>query len=375
MRTTPRVWKIAAKAWLPVLILFLWAYLLVVVSRIINSERYVGMPTALMFGLALADHLGLLLMYFAVSPASQAMYRRNWKWPRMIPVHLVLLPAFVIIQALIYIGSGRLLAAFFHRPADSLTYSLSMTIKANWAFELIFYIAIVGGTLALFNYRRFREKEKVAAELRNMLAAAQLQSLRVQLQPHFLFNVLNTISSYIYENPDTAVKIVARLSELLRTSLDSQSRSFIPLEQEMGIVGKYLEIEQLRFSDRLRVKTTIPEETREALVPSFLLQPLVENAMRHGIAGQMAGGTVEIIARRRGDTLGLSVLDDGAGAKENWSEAPGIGLRNIKSRLESLYGRDFGFSAGNRSPGGFGVEITIPFRIEIDGPASAAEMK
>jgi len=330
-------------------------------------------PAGLIFGLALADGTGLLLMFYAGRAASRAMSRRNWKWRRMIPVYALLLPLFIYIPALIYARAGEPLAALFHRPPNFKASTVAAVMKSNWAFNLIFYIAVIGGTLALFNYQRFREKERLAGELQNMLAGAQLQSLRVQLQPHFLFNVLNTISSYIYESPDTAVKIVARLSELLRTSLDSQHQPSIPLAQEMGIVAKYLEIEQLRFSDRLQVRLTIPEDTRQAQVPSFLLQPLVENAMRHGIAGQIAGGTVEIIAQRRGKTLVLQVRDDGAGAKTEEGDSPGIGLRNTQSRLEKLYGQEYGFKAGNRDGGGFEVEITIPFRVEPDGPAPPKE--
>jgi LytS/YehU family sensor histidine kinase len=282
----------------------------------------------------------------------------------MIPLHLLFYLFSTLFQAAVYVGLGRLLGAWFGRPVLPLTRSLATVVRNNWVFNLVFYVAVVGGTLAFLNHRRFREKEKLAGELRDQLAAAQLQSLRVQLQPHFLFNVLNTISSYIYEDPDTAVKIVARLSELLRSSLDSQNRAFIPLAQELAIAETYLEIERLRFSDRLQVRIDVPGETRRALVPSFLLQPLLENAMRHGIAGQIEGGTVEIVARRLGETLSLQVQDDGAGARPDRPASTGIGLGNTRSRLERLYGADHTWRAGNRPGGGFEVEIAIPFRSE-----------
>jgi LytS/YehU family sensor histidine kinase len=165
---------------------------------------------------------------------------------------------------------------------------------------------------------------------------------------------------------------VARLSELLRISLEIQHQDFMPLTREISILEKYLEIEQLRFSDRLRVEIRVSPETRQALVPSFLLQPLVENALRHGISGQIAGGTVELSARRQGEYLNLQVLDNGAGANNNWQESPGIGLRNTQLRLERLYGGDYRFHAGNRAGGGFAVELAIPFRLEPDEPMRPA---
>lgn len=372
MKSHPRIGRIAVKLWLPILFLFAWSGFMYFYSRAFNAQAFARIPTRMIYWLQVADNLGMLLTYFAVSGVAVAMNRRQWTWRRMIPVHLVMIPLLTVVQAAAYSGLGYCLALLFHRQPRSMAIIFKLAVTGNWVYNLIFYIAVAGGTLALINYRRFREKERLAGELQNQLAAAQLQSLRVQLQPHFLFNVLNTITSYIYENPDTAVKIVARLSELLRVSLDSQQQLFIPLSQELGIVEKYLEIEQLRFSDRLQVKIAIPEDTRQAQVPSFLLQPLVENAMRHGISGQITGGTVEVVACRRGDTLDLHVLDNGAGTRGDCWQASGIGLQNTRSRLARLYGKDYRFQAGNRPGGGFAVEIAIPFRTEPPAPGLSA---
>ena len=375
MRTNPRFWKLPAKIWLPVLVFLAWTYIHVLNARIFYPRQYASKPTIFIFAVTFFYYLGQLLMYFVVSKICSVMYRQGWKWRQMIPLHIALLPALTIVQVLVYIRLTSKLALLYHQSPESIVFPMKEWLLSNWTLNTIFYISIVGGSYAFFNYRRFREKEKLAGELQNMLATAQLQSLQAQLQPHFLFNVLNTISSYVYENPDMAVKIVARLSELLRISLEIQHQDFMPLTREIAVLEKYLEIEQLRFSDRLRVEIRVSAETRQALVPSFLLQPLVENALRHGIAGQIAGGTVEISARRQGEDLDLQVLDNGAGANENWRESPGIGLRNTQSRLERMYGRDYRFQAGNRGSGGFAVELAIPFRLGQDEPMPPAGEK
>jgi signal transduction histidine kinase len=368
MKAPSRIRFQAARLWLPVFVFFLWTGFMFFYARVFNSPYFARMPARMVYWLQLADHLGMLVMYFAVSGISYAMHRRGWAWRRMLPVHLALLPLLAVVQAALFAGLGYRLALHFRFTPRPFAATFLTALGSNWPYDLVFYIAVAGGALALFNYRRFREKERLAGDLQSQLAAAQLQSLRMQLQPHFLFNVLNTISSYIYENPDTAVKIVARLSELLRVSLDSQQQSFMPLGQELRIVEKYLEIEQLRFSDRLQARISIPDDLRQAQVPSFLLQPLLENAMRHGISGQIAGGTVEIAARRAGEMLELRVADDGVGCRSDCLQASGIGLRNTRSRLEKLYGREYRFQAGNRNGGGFAVEISIPFRLEPPAP-------
>ncbi len=375
MKTNHPYWKIPAKIWLPILVFLVWTYINVLNARIFYPQQYASKSTFFIFAVTFLYHLGLLVIYFVVSKVCNVMYRQGWKWGRMIPVHLLLLPLLTIIQVLVYIWLTSKLAVLYHQPPEAIVFPMKEWLLANWALSTIFYSSVVGGSFALFNYRRFRQKEKLAGELQSLLATAQLQSLQAQLQPHFLFNVLNTISSYIYENPDMAIKIVARLSELLRLSLEIQHRDFMSLAREMTILEKYLEIEQLRFSDRLRVEIRVPAETRQALVPAFLLQPLVENALRHGIAGQIAGGTVEIIASRQGEGLNLQVLDNGAGAIGDWRDSSGIGLRNTRLRLQQLYGKDCRFHADNRSHGGFAVEVAIPFRLEQDERALPVDNK
>lgn len=199
---------------------------------------------------------------------------------------------------------------------------------------------------------------------REQLAQAQLHVLKSQLQPHFLFNALNTITAHIRTDPAAAERIVERLSQLLRNTLDSAAAQEVPLREELAALRPYLDIEQERFEERVAFHECVAPDTLEALVPHLLLQPLVENAVRHGLSRRAAGGAVHIAARRSGDSLEISVQDDGAGIpagfrlQEHW----GVGLRNTCSRLEQLYGAAHTFALTATDGGGAVARLSIPFR-------------
>lgn len=235
--------------------------------------------------------------------------------------------------------------------------------KFNVHFMILTYLVVVGVTHALDYYRMFTERQLRSSRLETQLAKAHLQTLKTQLQPHFLFNALNTISAYVYENRDTAVKMIARLSELLRLSIENRDTQEVPLRRELKFLDIYLEIEQLRFSDRLQVRRRLEPESMEALVPALLLQPLVENAIRHGISPKVEGGTVEIVGRCDGQRLLLTIRDDGVGLDESrGSDGGGIGLRNTRERLERLYGSHQSLRVLSIPGGGVEVAIELPLK-------------
>jgi LytS/YehU family sensor histidine kinase len=190
----------------------------------------------------------------------------------------------------------------------------------------------------------------------------QLESLKVQLQPHFLFNTLNTILALIRTEPATAERMVSGLSELLRASLEAAGEHEVPLERELAILRPYLEIQQVRFRDRLAVLLDVDPAARGALVPYLILQPLVENAIRHGLAPRASAGRVEISASVLDDALRLEVRDDGVGIRAPSAMREGVGLGNTRARLRHLYGTRHAFEARPRAEGGFAVRVEIPYR-------------
>ncbi|HEX6534113.1 MAG TPA: histidine kinase [Gemmatimonadaceae bacterium] len=267
---------------------------------------------------------------------------------------------------------GALLAVFAVGGRAGLVYNPLAVVTGPGVSVLdecakLLLLAVAGGIaayatrwherLVTSHFRQTRHRERLEARL----ARAQLQSLKLQLHPHFLFNTLNTITALLATDPHAAERVVTGLSELLRVSLRTAGEQEVPLDRELVVLRHYTDIQQVRFPDRLRIELSIAPETRRAMVPSLLLQPLVENAIRHGIAPRAASGCVEISARREGDRLLLRVRDDGVGAP-GAGVREGVGLRNTRERLRHLYGDAHELRAGNGELGGFDVRIVIPFR-------------
>jgi LytS/YehU family sensor histidine kinase len=213
----------------------------------------------------------------------------------------------------------------------------ALAITAWWK-----YWVFMGCRYAFDYHRRFREREVVAAQLETQLATAQLQALRMQLHPHFLFNALHSAAMLTMIDPERAHKVLVQLSALLRTTLDRSSSAEVPLSEEIDFVDRYLAIERVRFQDRLRVEIEADDDALAASVPNLILQPLVENAVRHGIARRTDAGALTIRAARNNGTLVLEVQDDGEGLPNAWTLSPpqgtGVGLTNVRSRLERLFG-------------------------------------
>ncbi|MEP6620524.1 MAG: histidine kinase [bacterium] len=237
------------------------------------------------------------------------------------------------------------------------------------------YVGVVAITTVVRYSRMLRERQVAEAQMAAQLTTAHLRSLQAQLRPHFLFNTLNTVAELVHRDPEAADRMIARLGSLLRRSFEAFSEQEVTLETELAFLADYAELVTTRFAGRINIITDIDAEALGASVPSLVLQPLVENAVRHGLEPSVAGGTVEIIARRRLDVIELEVRDDGCGlprehadGTQGWSE--GIGIRNTRDRLRHLHGDAHRFSVRPRASGGTIVAMQIPFHVM--SPAVAA---
>jgi LytS/YehU family sensor histidine kinase len=214
--------------------------------------------------------------------------------------------------------------------------------------------------------KRYTDERQRSAELESKLKQAELNALRMQLQPHFLFNTLNAISNFALEDPKIAVRMIARLGDFLRLTIETQERQFVSLDDELEFARKYLEIEQLRFSDRLDVRIDANSQALKAAVPSLILQPFIENAIKHGIALRSEAGRIEVSAERQNGMLRLLVANDGPtkSGSNNVRETTGIGIANARNRLSQLYGSDFVLDL-ERNGDGAQVLIEIPYSTDL----------
>jgi two-component system, LytTR family, sensor kinase len=230
--------------------------------------------------------------------------------------------------------------------------------------RFILFVLFLGVGYGVDYARRHRDRELRAAHLRAELATAQLRMLKVQLHPHFLFNTLHAISSLMYTDVAAADRMLVRLSELLRRTLQAMETQEIELAEELSFLELYLEIEQARLGARLRVEMQIEEETRQAMVPHLILQPLVENAIRHGIAPRVRGGRLVVSSRREAGDLVLLVCDDGMGLRAGGTKPTnGVGLTNTRNRLHQLYGDRGELSLSEAEGGGTEVLVRLPFEV------------
>ena len=226
------------------------------------------------------------------------------------------------------------------------------------------YMPILLVAHAVWYYKKLRERDLRTSQLEAQLSQARLQALKSQLQPHFLFNTLHSISALVLTDAHAADRMIVRLSDLLRMSLESSDVQETTLAREIEFVLSYVEIEKIRFADRLKVVLEIAPDTLDAQVPHLVLQPLVENAVRHGIAKRSADGVVRIAAKREGERLFLEVRDNGPGLGELDPQSTGVGLTATRDRLQTLYGNDQAVEIRNVPQSGLEVSVQIPFRTE-----------
>ena len=310
--------------------------------------------------IGLLDALPSWIIMASLVPAVVAVSRRaRLDRPRpgsAIAVHLVAAVLFALTHE-------SLMALFMSARWDDMS-RLSMyfgkTVSGYLALDVVVYWGIVGGYYALDYARELRRREIAASQLQASLSEARLQALRAQLNPHFLFNTLNAISVLAMKGDSAGVtRTLSLLSDLLRLTIDGLPQE-VSLEQEIELTDRYLEIQRVRFPDRLVVDRDIPPDVLDALVPSLVLQPIVENAVLHGIARRVEGGRITLRARREGDALELQVTDTGPGfTRINGRE--GIGLSNTRARLEQLYGETQRLTCENHGRGAC-VSIVLPYR-------------
>ncbi len=241
----------------------------------------------------------------------------------------------------------------------SLQVAFSEALQGGIHWQVLVYWMIVGVYYAYDYHARLQERQVRNSELERLLAQSRLRNLRSQLHPHFLFNALNAISSHVERDPRTARRMLEQLGELLRLSLDHAEDQEISLDDEIAFLERYLGIQTARFEDRLEVELEVAPEARRALLPTFLLQPLVENAVQHGVAQRSAAGSVNVKAWRENGSLELRVADDGPGLPAGWKE--GVGLANTRERLRRLYGEASRFAIHGAADSGVQVEVAVPY--------------
>ena len=237
---------------------------------------------------------------------------------------------------------------------------LSRHFAIFFHWQVVFYWLALSVVQGLAYHRKWQRNQLRASRLETELARAELDALKMQMEPHFLFNTLHTISEMVHTDPAATEQMIARLGLLLRHTMESAAQE-VPLRREMDFLRAYLEIEQARFHDRLTIRFDVPEALMECPVPTLILQPLVENAIRHGTCPLAAPGTIRISAHRRGGALVLRVADNGAGLRAPGAGGgAGVGLRNIRSRLRHLYGEGGSLELKPRRPGGVEATVVIP---------------
>ncbi|HTF38826.1 MAG TPA: histidine kinase, partial [Blastocatellia bacterium] len=310
-------------------------------------------------------------IWAALTPLILWLARRypieRWNWVRGLLVHLA---------ASLFVGFGTrvlhdlLLYSLVGDSGWKLSVSkllLNVYFMTDYGVMLYWLILLISYS---FNYqRRYREGEVRATRLEAQLAQAQLQALKMQLHPHFLFNTLHSISALVHKNADAADKMIARLGDFLRLTLENSGAQEVSLGQELEFLKCYLEIERIRFEDRLTVQMNIEPQTLDARLPNLILQPIVENAIRHGISPRTTAGRIEIEARRLNGTLQVQVTDNGPGLSSDSSSGSivkaGVGLANTQARLKQLYGDEHRLDLANAASGGLTVILEIPFREQI----------
>jgi two-component system, LytTR family, sensor kinase len=239
-----------------------------------------------------------------------------------------------------------------------------LLLVKTWHYNLLTYWVIVAVSHAFDYYRKFRERELRASELERHLVQAKLRALQMQLNPHFLFNTLHSISSLMHKDVDAADRMIARLSDLLRAALAGADTQIVSLRKELDLLQLYLGIEQIRFGSRLTIEMKIAPETMNAQVPNLILQPIVENAIKHGIERRARPGCISLEAHRHNGTLELAVSDNGAGLGDKGQIKEGVGISNTRARLRELYGETHRFELRPAQEGGVRVELSFPFREE-----------
>ena len=356
-------------------------------NRIADQRDVVfsAVPHAVPIGLAFQQmYLWALLTPVLFWLAGRFSVEQSSTWIKV----LVLIAVGIVIAFSVDLLNSSLVRAFNARPQPSASV-LGPPVRPGGPTSLgpfgvlrgpmilnhfILYWGVVAAGFARDYFLRFRARERETAQLQaetaqlqTQLAEAKLSALNAQLNPHFLFNTLNAVSSLVERDPRGVRRMIARLGELLRYTLDGGSDYEVVLSQEISFLERYLEIMQIRFEGKLEVEIQIADDARDALVPSLILQPLVENAVKHGVDKISSAGRIRIRARREAERLVMTVSDNGPGpAKVSKLDDAGVGLANIRQRLEQLYGSEQSLTLADAPEGGTIAQIAIPFRTRAE---------
>jgi len=334
-------------------------------ASLAETNRRFGFGSALQLNLVLFYLWGLfslLILWFSRRFPVEFPLRNV----RNLVLHIPALLLFAGVHQAIHITTLWFVMPRMREQFPTLATAYRFYYGFGFYIDLIIASLIIIAVHALLYYRKFRAGEVEQESLKAQLAQAELRALKMQLHPHFLFNTLHSISSLILEDPPKANSMIARLGDFLRLTLEHSDEQFVTLKQEMEFVRCYLDIEQVRFGDRLTVGLAIEPGTLAAQVPHLILQPVVENAIQHAIAPRAAPGKIQIAATKVGNMLRLEVADSGPGlaATGNGLRGHGVGVRNVRARLEQLYGRIFSFEMTNKAEGGLAVVLQLPFQME-----------
>jgi signal transduction histidine kinase len=349
--------------------LALWTVIgLAFASQFYLSSSKLGRPVS--WGQAVSYSLADWYVFAALSAPVIWLARRlrfeRVNWARRALAHggvsAVFSVAYMVLRAWVAQAQSR-----WSGPPVGFAEAFEPLVAKTFLFNVIVYWVIVAVWHALDYSRRFHERELRASELERRLAQARLQALQMQLNPHFLFNTLHALSSLMHRDVEAADRMLTRLGDLLRYALDSSSEQEVPLRRELRFLQSYLEIEQTRLGERLRVDMDFPPETLDLRVPNLILQPLVENAVRHGIEPQRKPGCIRLRARTAPGRLILEVSDNGVGLAANAALEEGVGLSNTRARLAHLYGPDHGVELLNDVEGGLTVRLILPSRVAENG--------
>jgi two-component system, LytTR family, sensor kinase len=337
---------------------------------------FTGAPFALAFTSSYLWALLTPLIFWMVSRFS--LERGNW-----VSRLLLFFVVGIVVAIFVDISVGWLRVNVFHilprRPTTDVA-PLARVTRFWFVNEFLVYIAVLAAGFARDYFLRYRARREEtirlqahAAQLQAQLSDARLAALRTQIDPHFLFNTLHAVSALVEHDPRGVRRMIARLSELLRNTLEGAQQPEIPLEQELALLKRYLEIMEIRFRGRLEVDIQVNEDVGSALVPNLILQPLVENAIKHGVSKIDGTGRIEIRAARHDDRLILRVRDNGPGLIGH-SANEGVGLRNTRERLQQLYGAEQSASLREADGGGVIAEVIIPYhtRVDLSGTPSTA---
>jgi two-component system LytT family sensor kinase len=288
-------------------------------------------------------------------------------WPRNFAFHALLSLAFAAVHLALHYGMMILMERTIYTPGYLID-GFGKYLFARFTWRIMVYFIVLIACHALEWQRRFHDQQQLASQLKTQLAMAQLEALKMQLHPHFFFNALHSISELMHHDIRAADNMMVRLADFLRITLANSGSQQIPLEKEIEFLQCYLDIEQVRFRDRLNIVLNIDEKTRSALVPNLILQPIVENAIRHGIAQKSAQGVIRISSAIMEHMLRLEVRDNGPGLRANQSQQDvfnsGLGLSNTKDRLFHLYGSSHAFEITQPAEGGVRVMIELPLIYE-----------